>query len=130
MIVYIPCMPAFFSMRLVRNLLALCITALFTFLIFRGVAAFNDVLKMFNALPVEQRLACPEGLKRIKSEKTGIQECIPAPSDTKGVVPVGLYLRDKPPPAAAAPSPPPSARPSSASPPAAANPSADAPPKP
>lgn len=98
-------------MRVVRNILALGATLFLTFMVFRGVAAFNDVLKMFNALPVETRIVCPEGLMRIKSGKTGQQECIPAPSATKGVVPVGIYIRDR-----AAPAAPPAASPATPSP--------------
>ncbi|MBL8644358.1 MAG: hypothetical protein JNK21_10535 [Rhodospirillaceae bacterium] len=87
------------SSRWTRNLLAVAVTAGVTFLIFRGVAAFNDVLKMYNAMPVAQPYTCPNGYVLV-TLKDGRQDCVPAPSDTKGVVPVGLYQR---PPAAQKP---------------------------
>lgn len=74
-------------------------------LIFKGVAAFNDVLKMFAALPVARAPAytCPQGLALRTSAATGVSECIPAPSATAGVVSVGIFApREK----AAAGSPP------------------------
>jgi hypothetical protein len=80
------------SSRLIRNLLAIAGTLVLTFFVFRGVAAFNDVLKMYNALPVAQpepQYTCPKGYV-LSATKSGGQECIPAPSATKGVVSVGV----------------------------------------
>lgn len=106
---YTQLMSQFLSQRLIRNLLAVSAALFVTFMVFRGVSAFNDAMKMFSQLPVAQPVSCPEGLRLITSPKTGIQECIPAPSSTKGVVPVGIYpLRQTaPPPPPAPPAAPP-----------------------
>lgn len=101
------------SSRLVRNTLAIAGTVVVTLIVFRAVAAFNDVLKIYNAMPVVSPTVytCPKGYVLVKIGKTDKQECIPAPSTTEGVVPVGLYQPARqaspapPPPAAKSPTP-------------------------
>ncbi|MBL8630731.1 MAG: hypothetical protein JNM81_13930 [Rhodospirillaceae bacterium] len=85
------------SSRLVRNVLAIAGMLFTTFVIFRGVAAFNDVLKMYNSMPVVSPVAytCPKGYVLVNIGKTDKQECIPAPYETKGVVAVGLYQTER-----------------------------------
>lgn len=84
----------------VRIAVALVGAVIFPLLIFKGVAAFNDVMKMFAALPVASsgpKYTCPQGLALHTFEATGKAECIPAPSTTEGVVSVGIYKpREKP----------------------------------
>jgi len=85
------------SKTLVRNVIALGGTMFITFLIFRGVAAFNDVLKLFSNVPVVAAPRCPAGLTLLTSAATGESECVPTRSDTPGVVSVGLYIRPEAP---------------------------------
>jgi hypothetical protein len=83
--------------RLLRNILAIGATVVIVFFVFRAVAAFNDVLKMYNSMPVvsPQAYTCPKGYALVNIGKTDKKECIPAASATPGVVAVGLAPAEK-----------------------------------